>query len=104
MHCVANYPAAEAELNLQMINSCGSGMPVRWLSGLRLSVAASMIAGRDGAVAVNVISLGSCKCTAAISSVSGKARIRDGSGYIRSIREVLGDGIKIVPKRKPKRG
>jgi N-acetylneuraminate synthase len=96
MHCVATYPAAEEELNLQMIHKLRERYkcPVGY-SGHEASVSPSVIMAAMGAVAIERhITLDRAMYGSDQAASLEKAGLETMVAQIRKIPIVLGDGVK----------
>ena len=98
MHCVADYPAAESELNLQMIHKLRDryGVPVGY-SGHEPSVSPSLIAAAMGAVAIERhITLDRAMYGSDQAASLEKSGFETLITQIRKIPSVVGSGLKSV--------
>jgi N-acetylneuraminate synthase len=98
MHCVATYPAAEEELNLQMIHKLREryDCPVGY-SGHEATVSPSVVAAAMGAVAIERhITLDRAMYGSDQSASLEKRGLEMVVGYVRAIPVVLGNGTKVV--------
>jgi N-acetylneuraminate synthase len=98
MHCVATYPAAENELNLQMIHRLREryNSPVGY-SGHEASVSPSVIMAAMGAVAIERhITLDRAMYGSDQAASLEKAGLDTMIAQIRKIPIVLGNGVKCV--------
>ncbi|HYX27452.1 MAG TPA: N-acetylneuraminate synthase family protein, partial [Pyrinomonadaceae bacterium] len=98
MHCVATYPAAEEELNLQMIHKLRERYqcPVGY-SGHEASVSPSVIAAAMGAVAIERhITLDRAMYGSDQAASLEKAGLETMVAQIAKLPKVLGDGVKQV--------
>ena len=104
MHCVATYPAAEAELNLQMIHKLRERYqcPVGY-SGHEASVSPSVIMVAMGAVAIERhITLDRAMYGSDQAASLEKAGFATLIAQIRKLPVVLGDGVKGISEAEGK--
>jgi len=98
MHCISEYPAQESILNLQCMNELRKryGCPVGY-SGHEVTMMPSVIAATMGAVAVERhITLDRAMYGSDQAASLEKRGLEVMVSYIRTIPQVMGDGIKRV--------
>jgi N-acetylneuraminate synthase len=101
MHTVSEYPAPEAALNLRCINTLGRkyGCPVGY-SGHESSMMPSVVAASFGAVAVERhVTLDRAMYGSDQAASLEKRGLELMVGYIRTIAEVAGDGVRCVTEK-----
>lgn len=98
MHCVSEYPAAESNLNLRCLVTLREkyGCPVGY-SGHEVTMVPGVIAAAMGAVAVERhITLDRAMYGSDQAASLEKRGLESMVGYIRTIPQVLGTGVKTV--------